>query len=288
MKLSVVIPVYNGAATLPKVVADCYVALAHLDFELVLVNDGSKDNSEELIFNLAKEHPNIKAISLTKNFGEFNAVMCGLNFAVGDYVAIIDDDGQNPPAEILKLLAEAEKGFKVVYARYEEKKHSWWRNAGSWLNNLLATVFIGKPWGLYLSSFKVMRKALVAEVVKYEYGKPYIDSIIFRETNKVSTVSVNHVTAGESRYSVAKLLQVFYSMFICAKYKYIAWVYLVFAFMGVNFITGFFNLHFFCFPFGTGGFMAFFLIISTLLGVVAKLEHTALNTKAYIVAKTSF
>jgi glycosyltransferase involved in cell wall biosynthesis len=232
MKLSVVIPVYNGAATLPKVVADCYVALAHLDFELVLVNDGSKDNSEELIFNLAKEHPNIKAISLTKNFGEFNAVMCGLNFAVGDYVAIIDDDGQNPPAEILKLLAEAEKGFKVVYARYEEKKHSWWRNAGSWLNNLLATVFIGKPYGLYLSSFKVMRKALVAEVVKYRKKEVYIDALVLKQTQNIGSVEASHKSAeGPSRYSNKKLIRVFAAMLITHYGKWGYWFFYLLLFM---------------------------------------------------------
>lgn len=211
--LSVVIPVYNSAAAIKTVVGDCFAALSHLDFELVLVNDGSADNSEEALFELANQHTNIKAISLAKNVGEFNAVMCGLNYATGEYVAIIDDDGQNPPSEILKLLAKAEKGYDVVYAKYEQKMHSWWRNFGSWFNNFFALIFIGKPWRLYLSSFKVMSIALVEEIVAWQNRGTYIDGLIFRRRTKYAVVEVSHrESAQPSRYNLLKLMGVFLSM----------------------------------------------------------------------------
>lgn len=229
MYLSVVIPVYKGAATIGKVADDCFAALSHVDFEIILVDDGSGDTTEDTIFALAKKHANVKAISLAKNVGEHNAVMCGLNFATGEYTAIIDDDGQNPPAEILKLLAKAEQGYDVVYAKYSQKMHSWWRNAGSWLNNFLAWIFIGKPFGLYLSSFKVMKKGLVAKVAEYQYGIAYIDSFIFREYAKATTISATHKEAGDSRYSLLGLMKVFYAMYMCSRRKYFFWVVFAFA-----------------------------------------------------------
>lgn len=211
--LSVVIPVYNGAATLGSVVADCYEALKNIDFELVLVNDGSTDNSEGMLFSLAKQHANIKAISLAKNAGEFNAVLCGLNYATGHFVAIIDDDGQNPPKEILKLLAEAEKGYDVVYAKYEQKQHSWWRNLGSWVNNGCAYLFINKPYGLYLSSFKVLSRGLVKQIVEIQQKGTYLDGLIFRVGPSYSVINAEHKQSSiPSRYTMSKLTATFLSM----------------------------------------------------------------------------
>lgn len=215
--LSIVIPVYNNAAGIGNVVADCFVALSHLDFELILVNDGSADNSEEVIFALAKKHPNIKAISLTKNFGEFNAVMCGLNFTSGEFVAIIDDDGQNPPAEILKLLAKVEEGYDVVYAKYDEKMHAGWRNAGSGFTNAIATLITGKRYNLYLSSFKVIRKNLVQQIVQYTNANVFPDVLVLKYTKNIGEVSVLHKAAEvKSRYTVSRLIKVFSAMLITA------------------------------------------------------------------------
>ncbi len=215
MHLSVVIPVYNSATSINQVVGDCFAALSHLDFEIVLVDDGSADNSEEVIFQMAQQHPNIKAISLAKNVGEFNAVMCGLRFAAGKYVAIIDDDGQNPPAEILKLLAKAESGYDVVYAQYAHKMHAGWRNAGSWVNNFAASVFIKKPDGLYLSSFKVLRADLVQKVTTYTNANVYPDVLVLKYAQSIGTVEVEHKAAEvKSRYTFKKLVSVFASMLI--------------------------------------------------------------------------
>lgn len=215
MHLSVVIPVYNSATSINQVVGDCFAALSHLDFEIVLVDDGSTDNSEAVIFQLAQQHPNIKAISLAKNVGEFNAVMCGLRFATGKYVAIIDDDGQNPPAEILKLLARAESGYDVVYAQYAQKMHAGWRNAGSWVNNFAASVFIKKPVGLYLSSFKVLRADLVQKVTTYTNANVYPDVLVLKHAQNIGTVAVEHKAAAvKSRYTFKKLVSVFASMLI--------------------------------------------------------------------------
>jgi undecaprenyl-phosphate 4-deoxy-4-formamido-L-arabinose transferase len=215
MHLSVVIPVYNSATSINQVVGDCFAALSHLDFEIVLVDDGSTDNSEAVIFQLAQQHPNIKAISLAKNVGEFNAVMCGLRFATGKYVAIIDDDGQNPPAEILKLLARAESGYDVVYAQYAHKMHAGWRNAGSGFSNYVAWLITNKSKDLYLSSFKVLRADLVQKVTTYTNANVYPDVLVLKYAKNTGTVAVEHKAAEvKSRYTFKKLVSVFASMLI--------------------------------------------------------------------------
>ncbi len=215
-KLSVVIPVYNGSQTIRALVDTVLEELRDLDPEIVLVNDGSHDDSEAVCEGIAGTHPAVKFVSLRRNFGEHNAVMCGLNHMDAEYAAIIDDDFQNPPSEIRKLLAEAEKGYDVVYSRYAQKRHNWFRNAGSRFHNAMATVLLHKPPDLYLSSFKVIRREVVAEIVKYRGPFPYVDGLLLRVTNNISTVLVRHDARveGRSNYTLGKLISLTMNMFL--------------------------------------------------------------------------
>ena len=147
VQLSIIIPVYNSASTISKVIEAVKKDLAVYSPEIIIVNDGSKDNSEIVCEQLAQNDTHIKFISLKKNFGEHNAVMCGLNHATGEYVAIIDDDLQNPPAEISKLLEEAKKGYDVIYSKYQHKQHGFLRNIASNINSRIATWLLEKPKG---------------------------------------------------------------------------------------------------------------------------------------------
>ena len=211
-ELSVIIPVYKGAKTISKLVESLQEELHTYDFEIILVNDGSPDNSEYVCRELAATHKNLNFISLRKNFGEFNAVMCGLNHVTGKYAVIIDDDFQNPPSEIIKLLDKAKsEDFDVVYSFYTEKKHHFFRNFGSWLVNNLTTSLLNKPSDLYLSSFKLIKKEVVDEIIKYKGPYPYIDALIFRVTNNVGKTEVQHSERmeGESNYTAKKLISLF-------------------------------------------------------------------------------
>lgn len=211
-ELSVIIPVYKGAKTISKLVESLHEDLHTFDFEIILVNDGSPDNSEKVCRELATIHENLNFISLRKNFGEFNAVMCGLNHITGKYAVIIDDDFQNPPSEIIKLLDKAKsKDYDVVYSFYTEKKHHLFRNFGSWLVNRLTTSLLNKPTDLYLSSFKLIKKEVVDEIIKYKGPYPYIDALIFRVTNNVGKTEVKHSERmeGESNYTIKKLITLF-------------------------------------------------------------------------------
>lgn len=212
MLLSVVIPVYHGANTVQKLVESTQEELTPYSYEIVLINDGSKDDSEKVCLELSTKFDNISFLSLRKNFGEFQAVMCGLNHAKGDYTVIIDDDFQNPPSEIFKLLETALKGdYDVVYGQYDEKKHHQFRNIGSWFVNQITTFLFKKPQDLYLSSFKLIKREIVEEICKYKGPYPYIDGLIFNVTDNVGKVTVQHNDRhhGESNYTAKKLTSLF-------------------------------------------------------------------------------
>jgi undecaprenyl-phosphate 4-deoxy-4-formamido-L-arabinose transferase len=217
MDISIVIPVYNSESTIGPLVERLHTCLAGLTFDVILVNDGSVDRSESVCRQVAATYKNVQFISLRRNFGEFNAVLCGLNHATGQYVVIIDDDFQNPPESILTLVETAETGgYDVVYSRYEQKQHHWFRNLGSWLVNRLTTYSLDKPKELYLSSFKLIRREVVNEIIRYRGPYPYIDGLIFRVTRHVGSVIVPHNTRqeGRSNYTARKLIALFLNVFI--------------------------------------------------------------------------
>jgi len=182
LALSIVIPVYNGAASIGELVE----ALETLDIpgghEIVLVNDGSPDNSLAICREIiARARIPITLIDHARNFGEHNAVMTGLRHTRGAHVINMDDDLQNPPEEVTRLLAYAqETGADVIYTYYDEKQHAGWRNLGSQFTNWVASFVLDKPKGLYLSSFRCMSAFVVREITRYEGPFPYIDGLILR------------------------------------------------------------------------------------------------------------
>ena len=217
IKISICIPIYYGEKTIKELVAEVKAKLSDYQIEIILVNDGSKDNSEEVCIELSQKYDFVKFISLRKNFGEHNAVLCGLNYVTGDYVAIIDDDFQNPPSEIIKLIDTAIDGnFDVVYSRYKEKKHHFLRNLGSKFNDMVATWLLEKPKGLYLSSFKLIKKEVVNEIIKYKGPFPYIDGLILRVTDNIGVETVEHSKRqeGESNYTLGRLISLWLNMFV--------------------------------------------------------------------------
>lgn len=215
--LSVVIPVYNSEATLGRLV-EAVIAALQPEFtrlQVILVNDGSADNSHAVCRELHAKYPRIVCyLRLAKNFGEHNAVMCGLRQVDCDGVAIIDDDFQNPPGEILKLAAELRKGYDVVYSYYESKRHSWFRNLGSRFNDWSAGLLLKKPRDLYLSSFKAMNRFLVRTVTAYEGPYPYLDALILRSTNNIGVCLCEHQKreSGRSNYTLTRLMRLWLNM----------------------------------------------------------------------------
>jgi undecaprenyl-phosphate 4-deoxy-4-formamido-L-arabinose transferase len=216
--LSVVVPVYNGARTVGALVdalAGISVPGGH---EIILVNDGSPDNSEAVCRALAtRADISVSFVNLARNFGEHNAVMAGLSFTRGDYVVTMDDDLQNPPEEVARLLDYARSNrFDVVYTRYREKKHEAWRNWGSRFANWAANLVLDKPKELYLSSFRCMSAFVVENVLKYQGPYPYIDGLIMQVTANVGSLEVRHLARAEGRsnYTMRRLVRLWLSMFV--------------------------------------------------------------------------
>lgn len=217
-ELSLVIPVYNGSRTIGPLVEQTVKIFGSTSFEIVLVNDGSEDDSEMVCAEMAKKFPqSVTFVHLSRNFGEHSAVLAGFTQARGRYVAVLDDDGQNPPEEVVRMLDELKrKNYDVVYGHYIEKKHSWFRNLGSRFNDRIATLMLHKPKDLYLSSFKVMNRFLVNEIIKYRGPYPYTDGLIYRVTRNIGQIPVEHRVSqtGSSRYTLQRLVRLWLNMFL--------------------------------------------------------------------------
>jgi undecaprenyl-phosphate 4-deoxy-4-formamido-L-arabinose transferase len=218
VELSFVIPVYNGSATVHTVVDRIRRAFAGRTIEIILVNDGSPDDSERVCAALVERYPGLVTfLHLARNFGEHSAVLAGLSHSHGRAVAVLDDDGQNPPEEVVRMhQALLDGNFDVVYGRYAEKKHHWFRNLGSRFNDRLATMMLKKPRDIYLSSFKVLNRFIVDEVTRYRGPHPYIDGLIFRTTRNIGQVEVEHQEriAGASNYTLKRLFRLWLNMFL--------------------------------------------------------------------------
>lgn len=215
-KISVLIPVYNSEKTIRKLCDSLIMTLDKCkDLEIVLVNDGSKDRSGQICKELCHEYPGIvNYLELSRNFGEHNALIAGLNYVKGEYCVMMDDDFQNPPEEVLNLIKEMEKGYNVVYTYNKDRQDPFFRRLGSRLNDIAANIVLNKPAGLYLSSFKIIDRFIINEIIKYEGQDPYIDGIILRSTDQIGTAAVVHKARshGQSGYTLKKLVSLWLSM----------------------------------------------------------------------------
>lgn len=211
MKISFVIPCYCSTKTLPAVIdeiKDTMSKLTKYTYEIVLVNDCSPDDTYETIRKIAKENDNVVGLSLAKNFGQHSAIMAGLNAVSGDIIVCLDDDGQTPACECGKLIEALNNGADVAYARYSQKKHSPFRNFGSYVNEKMTRTMLNKPKDLYVSSYFAAKRYIVDDMIRYENSYPYVIGLVLRSTNNIVNVDVNHRAreVGASGYTLKKLL----------------------------------------------------------------------------------
>ena len=209
--VSFVIPCYKSALTIEgviKEITDAMAALPAYKYEVILVNDCSPDDTFQVIRHICENDARVKGVNLAKNFGQHAALMAGFAQTKGDLVVCLDDDGQTPADEVGKLLAGIEGGADVVYARYAHKKHSWFRNFGSKINELMTRVMLGKPKDLYVSSYFAARRFVIDEVLRYTNAFPYVIGLVLRSTNHIINVDVTHREReiGTSGYNFSKLL----------------------------------------------------------------------------------
>ncbi len=222
--VSFVIPCYRSAQTIGKVVEEISVTLERLKqyrYEIILVNDASPDNTFEVIRSLCEKRKEICGVNLARNFGQHAALMAGFRYAHGDIIVCLDDDGQTPAEEVPKLLARLEEGYDVVYARYEIKKHSAFRNFGSHVNEWMTRVMLGKPKELYLSSYFAVKRFIVDEMLRYTNPYPYVIGLVLRATKNITNVDVKHRErqVGTSGYTIGKLLALWFNGFTAFSIK---------------------------------------------------------------------
>lgn len=213
--ISFVIPCYRSESTIGGVVDDIFKTYAAQDFEIILVNDCSPDNTLAVLKEICGKYKNVRMLSFARNFGQHSALMAGLRESTGDIVVCLDDDGQTPPAESVKLIDKINEGFDVVYARYEDKQHSVFRNWGSRLNNRMSEIMLGKPKDLYMSSYVAMRRFVVDEILRYDNPYPYLGGLVLRTTSSITDVPVVHKkrAEGASGYSLGKLINLWMNGF---------------------------------------------------------------------------
>ncbi len=216
--LSFVIPLYRSAETIGSVVREIEGFTVEGGHEIILVHDGSGEATSAVARELVREAKvPITLIEHARNYGEHNAVLTGWRHARGAHIVNLDDDGQNPPTEALRLWRHArETGLDVVFGHYVEKRHSLWRNLGSWFTNRMTDWALDKPHGFYLSSFRCVTAFIAREVVGYAGPYPYIDGLILQVTQRIGSIAVRHETrqAGTSTYTFGRLVRLWLSAWV--------------------------------------------------------------------------
>ena len=216
IEISIIIPVYNSS----EIINELYQRISQslkdsYSYEIIFVNDCSKDDSWQKISFLAKQYRSITGVSLRKNSGQDNALLAGLRLSKGNYCVIMDDDLQHDPNDILKLYTECKKGYDVCFANFTSRKQNAVKNIGSSVNGKMAEILVSKPKGIYLSPFKIINRSTVNEISKFAGPYPYIDGIILTITQNFSQIDAEHGERlnGKSNYTFSKSVSVFMKLF---------------------------------------------------------------------------
>ena len=208
--VSIVIPVYNSEATIPELcrrVCDSSRELRDA-FELILINDGSSDNSWEVISRLAATSHQLQGVNLMRNFGQHNALLCGIRAARHDVIVTMDDDLQHPPEEISKLLGKLDQGYDVVYGSPEKEQHGLWRDLASQITKLALRSAMGATYARDVSAFRAFRCDLREAFANYQGSFVSIDVLLTWATTRFASVVVRHEprASGKSNYTLRKLV----------------------------------------------------------------------------------
>lgn len=212
-KLSIVIPCYNSSKSLNELNSRLHQTLNTLNitYEIIYINDCSKDKTLSELKKLSDNHSNVKVIDLMFNVGQFRALYCGLEASSGQYIITIDDDLQHPPEEISKLYAAIKDNQEIdaVFGKYQIKKHSPFRNLGSNFIKFVNEKIYGKPKHLTMSAFRIMRRELVETILNHKTISPVLGAIILKSTDRIINIDVQHDRRkhGKSNYNLIKLIK---------------------------------------------------------------------------------
>ncbi len=203
---SIVIPVYRSAAILPKLIEqlDAFFNAHPMRHEVILVNDGSPDESWEVLQQLKQGRDDIVIIDLLRNYGQHSAVYCGMQNASGDFVITMDDDLQNPPEELIHLIRKADEGYDVVFGEFHQKMHGILRKFGTRVVGWLNAKLFNKPRDLVLTNFRIIRREVIDAVCSVNTTFPYIPGLVLMSAKTFANVPVAHHArdVGESNYTL--------------------------------------------------------------------------------------
>jgi len=207
--ISVVIPVYNSESILPKLVKRLTKSLQSIcsNYEILLINDGSQDESWDSIQKIIDENKQVRGVNLRRNYGQHNALLCGIRLAKYDVIITIDDDLQHPPEEIHKLVEKLNEGYDVVYGIPEKLVHSTWRNFSSRFTKRFLGKILGVEGIKYISAFRAFKTEIRTAFDQFDSPNVIIDALLRWGTEKFGTVEVNEQTRkiGHSNYDLFKL-----------------------------------------------------------------------------------
>jgi len=208
--ISVVVPVYFSEGTLPELIRRLAPVLQESadQFEVIMVNDGSQDRSWEVISKLAQGHPWVRGIDLMRNYGQHNALLAGIRAARYDTLVTLDDDLQNPPEELPRIVAHLNEGYDVVYGTPQQEQHGLWRNLASQITKLVLQNAMGAETARKVSAFRAFRTQLRDAFATYQGPFVSIDVMLTWGTTRFTTVTVRHDprTIGQSHYTFRKLV----------------------------------------------------------------------------------
>ena len=216
IKLSIIIPVYNSSKILNKLITEINSNLSRRfenDYEIILINDFSKDDSWNIIKKISKNYNFIKGIDLNYNVGQHGAIFIGLKYSIGNKIIIMDDDLQHPPQSLISIYDQLDL-YDACYTLYIKRKHVYWKIFVSKLNNFFSSFIFDKPFKIYTSSMKGMRGEVKDRFVGHNPKIPFIDSLILREAKNITNIKVYHQKRfeGKSNYDVKKLFILWFDM----------------------------------------------------------------------------
>lgn len=199
--ISFIIPCYGSEGTIEYVVNEIIETVSlrkeDYDYEIICVNDYSPDNVFDVITKLCRNNSKVKAVNLAKNMNRPGAVMAGLKYAEGDYVVIMDDDGQCPMDKFWTLFVPVEEGHDVSIADYPSRKQSFFKDIGTKVNMMMTHFIIDRPKDKQFTNFMILKRFVVDEIIKYSNPYPYFTGLLLRTTNDIVNIPMEE----RSRYS---------------------------------------------------------------------------------------
>ncbi len=288
--LSVVVPVFNSEQSLPLLCERLLPVLEDLseDFELILVNDGSRDKSWNIICQLKEQFPWVVGIDLMRNYGQHSALLCGIRAAHFDYIVTMDDDLQNPPEEIPKLLEKLDEGYDVVYGAPQQEQHGLWRDLASHITKVALQGAMGAYTARNISAFRAFRTQVRVAFADYQGSFVNIDVLLTWATTRFTVIRVQHDLRrfGQSNYTLRKLIahalnmMTGFTILPLQLASLVGFVFTVFGFIVLSFVVGRFLIQ--------GGAVPGFSFLASTIAIFSGAQLFALGIIGEYLARMHF